>query len=245
MKNKIIKCFNQGVKTYDQAAAVQLHVANALATRIKNISANKILEIGCGTGVFSEKLILAFPTAHFLLTDITPNMVAECQQRFKQYPQVNYLCLDGENIADLSQKYDLIVSNMTLQWFENIPASLEKIIAQLAPNGKLIFSLLGEKSLHEWQHMCGEFDITAGLKKFPQQSVLKDRCNDLHLENELFQFSYQSAHGFLRSLKNLGATATDTQYIFTSVGKLRRLFRAYSDEVKMTYDIIYGCYTKK
>ena len=40
----------------------------------------RVLELGCGTGLFSRHLVQLYPHGHFVLTDVAPAMIAECRR---------------------------------------------------------------------------------------------------------------------------------------------------------------------
>lgn len=243
MKQKIIRSFNQGARTYHSAAEVQTYVAQQLATRLSLLSATRILEIGCGTGLLSQHLIASFPHAHLTLTDIAPEMLKTCHERFATIPNIQVNYADGEALS-MNQTFDLITSSMTLHWFEDIEKGINNIIKKLSSGGVLVFAMLGEKSLYEWRDMCEQMNILPAQLNFPQIDFLKERFPELTFNTELYQQSYTTAYDFLSSLKKLGATATPIGHIPVSVSQLRRLFQRYNHEILMTYEIIYGCYTK-
>ena len=82
LKKQIIRHFNAGASTYDTTASVQARVAHGLTLRLPNVMPHTVLEIGCGTGLFSQYLPTYFPQASLWLTDIAPAMVAKCRQKF-------------------------------------------------------------------------------------------------------------------------------------------------------------------
>lgn len=243
MKEKIIHYFNQGATTYENAAELQINVAQNLASRLKNIPAKQILEIGCGTGLFSQHLLSQFPQASLLLTDIAPSMVQICNARFSNYSQVATACMDSETLS-YPKEFDLIASSMTLHWVGNIKACINNLTNHLAPGGVLMFSMLGENSLYEWREMCEQFHVPAATLLFPAHQWLKNAFPMLQIEIEMIKQPYASAHDFLNSLKSLGARAPYSGHVPASAGKLRKLLRHYSNPIEMTYEVIYGYYKK-
>ncbi len=242
-KKRIITCFNKSVGQYESAASVQALVAKRLAACLSGIKAQNILEIGCGTGLFSQYLTSFFPNGSLILTDIAPAMAKVCQARFKENSRVNVMCLDGE-ILTLSALFDLIVSSMTLHWFCNLKYSLQAIISKLQPGGHFIFAVMGASSFHEWRAICKKFNIPSATPSFPTEIFFKNNFPDIKLETEIIHKKYASVYAFLDSLKNTGATATRWDYTPLPSGKLRRIMRSMEYEITMTYEIIYGHYIK-
>lgn len=241
MKQKIAQCFNRGAKTYDSAAIVQMKIAEQLAEHLTHSPVEDILEIGCGTGLFSRLLQARFPQASLLLCDIAPEMIAECKKRFSESKRIDFACQDGE-ILTLNKSYDLVASNMTLHWFNNIQNGLGNIITKLKPNGKLVFAILGENSLIEWRAMCEKWNLPIPTPHFPSAHYLQDVFPNIQFKVATFQHRYANIYEFLKSLKNIGAVAPRENYSCLPAGTLRRLLRQYPKEIDLSYEVIYGSY---
>lgn len=82
IKKHVIAGFNRGAPTYAEAAHLQARVAERLAEKLLGISAETILEIGCGTGLLTEHLLKLFPRSDFLLTDISSSMLELLNKSF-------------------------------------------------------------------------------------------------------------------------------------------------------------------
>jgi malonyl-CoA O-methyltransferase len=247
LKKQIINCFNSGAYTYNAAADIQQIVALRLAEQLASVNANTVLEMGCGTGLFSQYVLASFPQAKICLMDIAPLMVQVCQQRFSAYPNIVTECQDGETFLT-SDHYDLIVSSMTLHWFTDFYTSLKKLMDKLNSSGKCIFAMLGENSLSEWRAVCQIDSACHPTPKFPAVAAIKNAFPDLELSVEVTRIAYSDTYQFLKTLKLLGATAADINHITLSSGRLRKLMRALDQtqegKIDISYEIIYGSYTK-
>lgn len=243
MKERILHCFNKGAKTYDSAAIVQAEVAARLLQHLPNQTAQNILEIGCGTGQFSQMLVSRYPSANLQLTDIAPSMIDICKERLSSATSVQFICTDIETV-DPIPRFDLIVSSMTLHWFTEIQKSFAKIMANLAPGGQFIFAMLGEHSLHEWKKICEEMQFAIPTPLFPAKNMLKKLFPNMKLQTEMLRHSYKNAYDFLSSLKKIGATATKKEYVSSSAGKLRNILRRFNHEIEISYEVIYGHYVR-
>jgi len=53
------KCFNRAFKTYDQYCELQNKIGSILIDKINSFSINPryIIDLGCGTGNFTEKIV--------------------------------------------------------------------------------------------------------------------------------------------------------------------------------------------
>ena len=243
-KNKIVQYYDAKALQYERSADVQPLIAQRLAVKCANLSPSTVLEIGAGTGLLSEALLVFFPKAQFLLTDIAPAMVAVTAARFQSVANVRVACMDGEALA-LSDTFDLITSSMTLHWFVNLSQSLARLKTHLRPGGHLRIALLGRASLQEWVQWQG---AAAGIIPFPDVSTLQSQFPDFQFTVETIQQPYTSAEHFLHTLKNIGAHAPSVEYQPLSAGKLRRLLReinaAHPEGIRMTYEVIYAEYQR-
>lgn len=240
MKKRILHCFNKRAETYDESATIQAAVAERLAKKIVHVPASSILEMGCGTGLLTKQLLPHFSKSHIHLVDIAPAMIAFCQKRFEK-ESLHFSCMDGEE-PKFDKKYDLIVSSMTLHWFNNIKKSIEVFKNQLLPKGRLIFSMLGKNSLFEWHDICRQHDFPIPTPSFPDRMQLQSDFPELQITTEIMTERYETIYHFLTTLKKIGATATHPFYQPLSSGKMRTLLRQYQKEITISYEVIYGTY---
>lgn len=239
IKKSVIAGFNRGAKTYHQAADLQAEIANKLAEKIPAEPAQRILEIGCGTGLFSQHLVQSFPEANLYLTDIAEAMVKQCKTRFDQHGQIQFLCLDGEALPELPA-FDLIASSMTLHWFENLTVNLQNITQKLNHNGRFIFSMLTAKSLQEWRSLCETLQVPFATPLFPVSENLQATFPNIRWQIEEVQVHYKNLHHFLSTLKLLGAIAPRAGADRLSLQQLRRMMRRFQTPMMMTYEVAYG-----
>lgn len=243
IKKEVTAGFNRGALTYNGAAKLQEKVAKELSLRLSGIEASEILEVGCGTGLLSQYLFQSFPQAEFVLIDIASKMIDVCHQRFNHANKINLLCADGEALA-INQDFNLIASSMTIHWFANPLESMQKLALQLKPGGKFIFSMLGTSSLSEWKSICSEFNVSDATPIFPDFNFVRKELSEFVFEKKLIKHSYKNIQDFLSSLKLLGATTPRKDYTPLPSGKLREIMRVYNMPLEISYEIIYGEYSK-
>lgn len=99
-----------------------------------------VLDIGCGQGVllnyFRESLNIS--TNVYCGIDISENAIKAAKQRF---PDADFKQIDFEN-TNIKGKYDVIVFNETLYYFNRPLNTLEKCVTQnLNENGHFIISM--------------------------------------------------------------------------------------------------------
>lgn len=165
--NIVEKCFDKAATTYDSVADIQRESSQMLISLIGHIQhINSVIDIGCGTGATSLALYKKYPDAHYTLCDVSSAML---QQAKKNFPcPVKLLCANAEDY-EFSDIYDLGISNMSLQWFNDIGRFLSKIL-KICPT--FVFSTLMYKSFQSYS-ACFEVSPTFD---YPSMDELLDIC---------------------------------------------------------------------
>ena len=106
----------------------------------------KILEPGCGTGLYTRMLLDAFPGASVFGVDISEAMVRVAQRGIDD-PRARFAVADAEEIA--TGRYDLVTSNAAFQWFLSLPRTLARMASLLPAGGLLTFTFFGPETYTE------------------------------------------------------------------------------------------------
>ncbi len=119
------KAFDNSVKYYDDWMKLALPSYDELFTTTLELipfdekHAIKVLDLGAGTGLFSEHILSKFPHAEFLLCDIAPKMLEVAKKRFSENEgKVRYLVDDYRSYQD-DDKYDLVISSLSIHHLED------------------------------------------------------------------------------------------------------------------------------
>lgn len=211
-KQRMIRAFDAAAG-YDEAAAVQQQVAASLARRIVALPLPenaRILEVGCGTGFVAAAMPSLPDRADWLMTDVSAAMVRRARQRFQGQAGYRFAILDAENprFETAEAPFDLICSSLAAQWFEDLPAVLERLFRLLKPGGHLLVSTLAKRSFVEWRDAHAALGLEAGTPAYPDSEVLEGMRLGKEagsIEVERFTSSYPSGRDFLRTLRALGA----------------------------------------
>ena len=148
-KEHIRQRFSRAAKSYDQYAHVQRLAADWLMDSIKEEPAT-ILEIGCGTGNLTKLLAERFPQARITSIDFAETMIQQAREKMSSAGHVQFHCVDAETfIKTTEEKYDLVVSNATLQWFTDLNATFKHLGRIVDEKGRVALTLLGPGSFQE------------------------------------------------------------------------------------------------
>jgi len=259
LKNKIANSFSRSSVSYDQYARLQHQSARDLAWELEQstdiLGPGPILEIGCGSGRLSEVLVRTFADHDIELLDIAPGMLEQCQRKLNEaghsLDRVQFRTMDAEKIQDQG-KYSLLVSGLTIQWFDNPAQGLVALMNSLQPGGRFLFSFLGQGSFAEWQQQCSRLSIPSTFNPLPDPEHLQEIIEKSSLTVKSWQhqikITYPTVRDFFISLKKTGATTALGGQRLTAVD-LRRLIREWQadcgPEVVMTYNVNYLTGNKK
>lgn len=121
-------------KEYDKNAIAQREAAYELNNLLPN-KADRVLDIGCGSGRVSEYFYSSIKPKEMIAIDKSQDMIIEA---IKKYSHSN-ISYENEDIHTLSinKKFDVIIANSSLQWFEDIDLALSVIYQHLSNQGNL------------------------------------------------------------------------------------------------------------
>ncbi len=206
--------FARSTPTYDEAAIVQHEMARQLVRLIKLVAKScrfeKVLELGCGTGLLTDLLVRKFAIRQMVLNDIVPDL-AHAAQRFtigRRKLQVAIHPGDMELIP-LPASQDLVASNAALQWAAEPETMLKKMTDSVKPRGLLAFATFGPRNLQETRDLTG-----ASLHYLSLNTIQTKLAADVELiecQEQIRTVSFQSAYEVLQHLKRTGVNSVQQQ----------------------------------
>ena len=223
--------FQKNLKTYSENSIVQEEMANKLVNLLTHNSYDSVLELGCGSGILTKKLNNKIKFNNYTAIDI----VEDCKEYIDKINQdIKFVQSDIEEM-DLNEKYDLIISNATFQWVENLECFIKSLKKQLNPNGILVFSTFGTQNFKEISK------ISNVSLKYLSISELMDCINPQYLEENKMEVEFDSPIEVLRHLKLTGVNSITQQHWTKS--DLKNFENKYtelcSNKIKLTYNPIY------
>lgn len=231
----VAEAFSARAQDYERNACLQGKIAEKLARLLPELAHPKILEIGCGTGFLTRHLFERYPQGDFLITDLAPGMLAQCQTRMQVANErsCRFAVMDGET-PDCGAGFDLIASSMTLQWFGDPVAGLQRLKGLLKPGGLLLFATTGPDSFPEWRGALDACGLRHGLIAIPQLPGV--------VEQETRKVNYGNGVAFLKALKAIGAEMPRIGYEPLPPGKLRPALRLFEKNHggQVSWQIVYG-----
>lgn len=245
IKDKIKNAFSKSASTYDSAAEVQNLIADKLILKIPTKKFKNILEIGSGTGNYTEKLIKLNTSAKFTVIDFSDKMMLVAKKKLAHFPNnISFLTGDIEEIPnDLFPEnyFDLITSNSTLQWINNLAQIFFQLYNNLSSAGFLIFSYYGKKTYWELHYVLNQYFSSNKLDipavKFDSIDNVKKGLIKLFPSIQIKEYKiikeYSSLYALLTKIKHSGeygyGLATN---ISLTKSKIKELEKIYINEFK-------------
>ncbi len=250
-KHDVQRSFNQASRDYDSAAFVQRETADRLFERLQYVTMQPktILDLGCGTGYLTQKLAEEYPQAQLTGADVAPGMLNVAQTRCAN---ADWCCADAVALPFASQSFDLITSNLMLQWIDDIGRVFVEVRRLLRPGGLFMFTTKGPDTLKELRYAWAEVDNQVHVSDFIDMHDLGDalvhaQFADPVMDSTILTIQYQRVLNLLHDLKTIGAHNLDQQRARGLMGrkKFQRFMDAYEslrqdNKVPATYEIIFG-----
>lgn len=239
-KTLLQKRFNGAAVSYDQYASVQKKMAQQLLSIMKKhyhkMSSIRILELGCGTGYLTEQLAVSFPNAEIIAIDFAESMIAVAKTR-NHVESVTFRCEDIEHLT-LSESFDVIISNATFQWLNDLQTTVKSLYRYLFEGGLLLFSTFGDQTFQElhtaFQNAKEEKNIQSSSsvgQRFVTREQLKDVCEsitgDVHVSETCYIEKFATVREFLQSIRKVGATNSNAESYCQSPSIFRTMLRIY------------------
>ena len=120
-------------------------VQDAVMRELRRSSRSRVLDIGCGTGLLTSRLVKELAPETVIGCDFSRGMLREAAQRSPELPWVrgNALRLPFRN-----ESFDAVVSTESFHWFPDPDAALAEFFRVLAPKGRLLVALVNPPT--EW-----------------------------------------------------------------------------------------------
>ncbi len=245
------RSFNRAAASYRQAAEVQAQVADRLAQMVDISICDKALEVGCGDGLFTERLSKSISIRSLIALDIANAPLRKLQ------PHVANLRIqaDGEKLPIKPGSIDLLVSSSTLQWFQQPERSIPELLSCLRPEGSFFFSVFCQGTFAEMKQanqQCGFGEVyPLPAEQDLLEIIQKATKSKVTMETETITQTFPDVMQFLRSQQATGAGYSGTSK-FCGKQALDKFIQVYEDEfgingvIPVSYRIAYirGRYNK-
>lgn len=257
-KRLVRAAFDRAASGYDAAAVLQREVGARLLERLDlvRLKPQRILDLGSGTGACTAALAKRYPKARLTALDLAPAMVRATRRRFnpltRRWRGHGFVCGDAERLPFADASFDLIVSNLTLQWCADLERTFHGLRRALAPGGLLLFSSFGPDTLKELRAAWAAVDDAVHVNTFVDMhdvgdAMLRAALADPVMDMEMITLTYADVTALMRDLKAIGAHNVNAARPrgLTGKARLKALAGAYerfraADRLPATHELLYG-----
>lgn len=236
MVDGIAQGFGKACTTYESNSRLQRLTGDAMLEKL-TCQPNgrlplRILDLGCGTGWFTRRLQQHYPESQMTGADLSPGMIAHAES--KSHSGINWLVADAGHLPLPDSRFDLIFSNLMIQWCDDPTEVLNECRRLLKPNGRLMISTLVDGTLRELRQAWAKADPgrihVNHFEPFGSLSALvKAELPDVVAETRTIGLPYNSPVALAHELKFIGAgyKGSERRKSVTAPGRLRAMCQQY------------------
>ena len=178
-----------------------------------NRSFPRALDLGCHTGQLAAHIQSTGKVDLLFQADLSASMAEMAQKN----NQVLTFCTDEEFYPVASEALDLVLSNLSLHWVNDLPGALAQIRRSLKPDGLLLATMFGGETLKEFREVLteAEFQSTGGVTPRISPFVdVREAGNLLSragfalpvVDAENIEVTYENAFKLMKDLREMGET---------------------------------------
>ena len=190
------------------------HVAEAIRERLDDVARRfpTVLDLGCHGGEMAAALQARGDIELLVQCDLSEAMARRALEN--GHPA---LAADEELLPFADASFDLVVSNLSLHWVNDLPGALIQIRQALKPDGLFLASLFGQGTLAELREalMAAELALSGGVSpRLSPFADLRDAAGLLQragfalpvADLEPVAVDYENAFRLFADLRGMGET---------------------------------------
>jgi len=237
-----IASFNKAASSYSSYNNVQNYVFDQLAEKLTENKLTLCVDVGCATGENTIKLSKKFNTARVIGIDSAVNMIAKAKDNFN-YSNLQFKLASYNYISKLKH-VDCIVSNASMQWFEDLNNFFEQLSKFSSNKTQIVLSafLPGTyQELAESIRSCVNSDFYIPAESFYSESYYSNLVQHYlpHLKLHLYSVTttFKSMRDLLKSIQLTGVNSADHRLSLTksSIKKLETYLLNRYGCLRMTF----------
>jgi malonyl-CoA O-methyltransferase len=221
-KGDVRRSFERAAHTYDDAAVLAREIGDRMLERLDLVKAvpQRLLDLGSGTGYCAHRLRSRYPRCTVVELDFARSMLLRARLRRPWWrrgiaalngaDRARAVCADKERLPFADRSFDMVWSNLALNWLDTPQQVFAETRRVLRPGGVFMFSTLGPDTLKELRGAYAAVDRHVHVNRFVDMHDLGDglvsaRFSDPVMDMECVTLSYADVRGLLRDLKASGA----------------------------------------
>lgn len=214
-KHLVAKAFSRAAIRYDELANFQNIVGKELLSKLPAINGHyhtNVLDLGSGTGFMARHIAEGEGEVNTVEIDIAMGMLQRSQIVCAENNESvrSYIQADMENLPVTDNHFDLVLSNLSLQWCEDLQAAFSEVYRVLQVEGFFGFTTVLPGSLLEIQQAWSSLDGHQHINSFYNESEIRKRIRALNLQSITWEVTrhkdyFPSIEALLHSVRGIGA----------------------------------------
>ena len=236
-KRLVARRFGQRAASYEAATPVQAAMAQDLhdhvRVKLEGRHVGNILELGCGSGRLTRMLRTTWPGARIVSIDIANDMLELAR---RDCPSIDFVLADAEALLqNCDERFDLLISNATVQWFQTPEYSLPRCRTLLNPSGLAVLTTFGRDTFWELRAaFTAAYDridkpSRQHTGEFPEIGFYRELLPQAEIAEWHVVKHFADVRSFLRSVQIAGASNAFARSGFVSRDVLRLMQDLYAN----------------
>jgi malonyl-CoA O-methyltransferase len=241
-KSEVRFNFSKAAGMYDRYADHHRLIADRLIDYAPPQEAiDSILEIGCGTGILSDRLQSHYPDTYLTLVDISPAMVKRCRSKLIPSERLSFQVADAEEYCRAGSSFDLVTSSCSIQWFHDRDGFVRNLRNTLSYNGFCLMAIPIRGMLFELMESCSrgaskpllQLDLDSAERWISifNRNGFKTAASSV----ERVSCIYKDPLEVLKAIRGIGA-GIDQGSVSMKPGEMKRMAEYYREQYKVDSD---------
>lgn len=200
------------------------HVPRELASRMDErfdymrITASRVLDLGCGTGADRQRLEKRFPGALVVGADFAipalsrqrPGAPAVLSRLLGRPRGAALACADAFALPFASGSFDVVWSNLLLNWCDDPLPALREVHRVLSVGGMVMFSTLGPDTLKELRDILPSTSVHRFIDMHDVgDALVRAGFGDPVMDMQMLTVSYRDTATLFKDLREGGHSSAD------------------------------------
>lgn len=244
-KSIIRNNFSRIASQYEEKAILQEKIGKSFLNEINHLvkKSDYILDIGCGSAKLTKEINILNPQAKIFALDLSLAMLEIAKNK------CDCLLADAQNLPFLKDNFDLVISNLSYQWINDLSKAFLEAKRILKNDGNFCFTVFGQNTMGElrsiYQVVTKKNIPNILLKKdYIYQNLLKVGFKKIEINCFLKKELYPDLTGLVKWLKDIGTNRLERP-CFIGRKKWQRLNNFYKlnyecdAQVYATFEVIF------
>jgi SAM-dependent methyltransferase len=169
-------------------------VHDRLLAALQTAGAQRVLDVGCGTGILTDRIRRELPTARVSACDFSHGMLRRAHARNRD---LGWVRCDALRLPFRAASFDAIVSSESFHWFPDQARALREFCRVLEPGGRLFAALVNPPAQLVSRAIWAGSRLVGEPFYWPTRDRMRDEVEAAGFELELQRQIYRLPAGLL------------------------------------------------